>query len=53
MFGIGEEGEYGFVTRQERRQERLERKKKKMPQHGKGLAMIYKHAVQQRSRGRE
>ena len=32
-------------TRQERREERLKRKREKMPQHGRGLARIYKEAI--------
>jgi len=33
------------VTRQERREKREASKKAKMPQHGKGLARVYKDAV--------
>ncbi len=37
------------VTRQERREQRLDKKKEKMPQHGRGLAQMYKHAVEKRA----
>jgi hypothetical protein len=39
----------GALTRQERRERRLEKKKEKMPQHGRGLAQVYKHAVEKRA----
>jgi hypothetical protein len=32
-------------TRQERREERLKKKREKIPQHGKGLGRIYRNAV--------
>ena len=32
-------------TRQERREKKLRKKLDKMPQHGKGLAVIYRDAV--------
>ncbi|MFH1032840.1 MAG: hypothetical protein V1767_09805 [Chloroflexota bacterium] len=35
-------------TRQERREKRLKKKHEKMPQHGKGLAKIYRNAVTKR-----
>lgn len=37
-------------TRQERREERLKRKREKMPHHGRGLARIYKEAILKRIR---
>ena len=37
------------VTRQERRERRLAKKKEKMPQHGKTLARVYKQAVEKRA----
>jgi hypothetical protein len=39
-------------TRQERREERLRKKRKKMPQHGKSLARIYRDAILKRLRGK-
>jgi len=36
-------------TRQERRQKKAKDQKAKMEQHGKGLARIYKNAVEKRS----
>jgi hypothetical protein len=38
-------------TRQEARNEKLRKKKAKMQQHGKGLAKIYKDAVEKKGRG--
>ena len=35
-------------TKQEQRQKRLEKKRQKMPQHGKGIAQVYKDAVLKR-----
>jgi hypothetical protein len=35
-------------TRQERREKRLERKKEKIPQHGRGLGRLYKEAILKR-----
>lgn len=32
-------------TRQERREERLEKKRERMPQHGRSLARTYKEAI--------
>jgi hypothetical protein len=37
------------VTRQEKRAEKLRKKRSKMKQHGKGLAQIYKDAVDKRA----
>jgi hypothetical protein len=37
-------------TRQERREERLKKKREKIPQHGRGLARIYKEAILKRIR---
>jgi hypothetical protein len=39
------------VTRQEARADRLRKKKTKMKQHGKGLAKIYRDAVDKRGKG--
>ncbi len=39
-----------MVTRQERRGLRLDKKKEKMPQHGRGMAHLYKQAVAKRAR---
>ena len=41
-----EEGE----TRQERRERRLQKKRKHIPQHGKSLARVYRDAVLKRLR---
>ncbi|MBI2829781.1 MAG: hypothetical protein HYX81_01335 [Chloroflexi bacterium] len=35
-------------TRQERREKRLRKKRERMPQHGKGLAQVYKQAVEKK-----
>ena len=35
-------------TRQERRERKLEKKKERIPQHGKGLARVYKEAILKR-----
>ena len=35
-------------TRQEAREEKLRKKKERMKQHGKGLAKIYRDAVEKR-----
>jgi hypothetical protein len=37
-------------TRQERRAEKLRRKKERMPVHGKGLGKIYENAVRKRTK---
>ena len=39
-------------TRQERRQKRLEKKKDRIPKHGKNLVKIYRDAILKRLRGR-
>jgi hypothetical protein len=39
------------VTRQEARAGRLRKKRQKMKQHGKGLAKIYRDAVEKRRKG--
>ena len=36
------------TTRQERREQRLEKKKEKMPQHGKAVGRVYKEAIEKR-----
>jgi hypothetical protein len=38
------------VTRQDKREEKLRKKKQKIKQHGKGLGKIYKDAVEKRGR---
>ncbi len=38
-----------IVTRQERREKRLDKKKERMPQHGRGMAQMYKQAVEKRA----
>ena len=40
-------------TKQERRQRRRKKEKNKIPQHGKGLARIYKDAVSKRAKDTE
>jgi hypothetical protein len=40
-------------TRQERRERRLLKEKTRMPQHGKGLARVYKDAVSKRVKDKE
>ena len=37
-----------ITTRQERREQRLEKKKEKIPQHGRGLGRVYKEAILKR-----
>ena len=37
-------------TRQERREKRLEKKRERMPKHGKNLARIYKDVILKRLR---
>jgi len=36
------------VTRKDKREEKLRKKKQKIKQHGKGLAKIYRDAVEKR-----
>lgn len=38
-----------IVTRQQRRGDRLDKKKERMPQHGRGLARVYKQVVENRA----
>jgi hypothetical protein len=38
------------TTRQEAREEKLRKKRQKIKQHGKGLAKIYKDAVEKRNK---
>ena len=40
-------------TRQEKREERLRKKREKMPQHGKTLGKVYKDAVEKRTKEKE
>jgi hypothetical protein len=37
-----------LTTRQERREQRLEKKKEKIPQHGRSLVRVYKEAILKR-----
>lgn len=37
-------------TRQERREKKLQKKKEKMPQHGKTLGRVYKNAVERKAK---
>jgi hypothetical protein len=37
-----------ITTRQERREQRLYKKKEKMPQHSRGLGRVYKEAILKR-----
>lgn len=39
-------------TRQERRQKRLEKKKERIPKHGRNLVKIYRDAILKRLRGK-
>jgi hypothetical protein len=39
-------------TKQERREKKLQRKRERIPQHGKGLARIYMDAILKRLRGK-
>ena len=39
-------------TRQERRQKRIEKKKERIPKHGKNLVKIYRDAILKRLRGK-
>ena len=39
-------------TRQERREQKLRKKRERMPKHGKNLAKIYMDAVLKRLRGK-
>lgn len=39
-------------TRQERRERRLQKKRERMPKHGKSLARVYRDAVLKRLRGK-
>jgi hypothetical protein len=39
-------------TRQERRENRLRKKRERMPKHGKSLARVYRDAVLKRLRGK-
>ena len=39
-------------TRQERREKKLKKKRGRIPQHGKGLASIYRDAVLKRLKGK-
>lgn len=39
-------------TRQERREQKLRKKRERMPKHGKGLARMYVEAILKRLRGK-
>jgi hypothetical protein len=39
-------------TRQERRQKRIEKKKERIPKHGKNLVKIYRDAILKRLKGK-
>jgi hypothetical protein len=39
-------------TKQERREKKLQKKRERMPEHGKNLARIYVDAILKRLRGR-
>lgn len=39
-------------TRQERRHKRLEKKKERMPKHGKNLIKVYRDAILKRLKGK-
>jgi len=39
-------------TRQERREQKLQKKRERMPKHGKNLARVYMEAVMKRLRGK-
>ncbi|MGB2800420.1 MAG: hypothetical protein WBC55_10450 [Dehalococcoidia bacterium] len=39
-------------TRQERREKRRRKERKKIPQHGKSLARVYRDAILKRLRGK-
>ena len=39
-------------TRQERREQKLRKKRERVPKHGKNLARVYMEAVMKRLRGR-
>ena len=39
-------------TRQERREKKLQKKRERIPQHGKNLAKVYIDAVMKRLKGR-
>ena len=41
------------ATRQERRQEKLRKKKERIRQHSKGLAQMYRDAIEKRKRDKE
>ena len=43
----------GTETRQERREQKLRKKRERMSQHGKGLARVYVDAVLKRLRGKK
>jgi hypothetical protein len=42
----------GVGTRQERREQKLKKKRERMPKHGKNLARVYLDAVLKRLRGK-
>ena len=42
----------GIETRQKRREQKLRKKRERMPKHGKNLARVYMDAILKRLRGR-
>jgi hypothetical protein len=42
----------GIETRQERREQKLKKKRERMPKHGKNLAKVYMDAILKRLRRR-
>jgi len=45
-------GDENIETKQERREQKLRKKRERVPQHGKGLAKIYRDAILKRLRGK-
>jgi len=45
-------GNEEIETRQERRQKRLEKKRERMPKHGKSLIKTYRDAILKRLKGK-
>ncbi len=43
--------EEGIETRQKRREQKLRKKRERMPKHGKNLARVYMDAILKRLRG--
>ncbi len=49
----GKPGNSEDGTRQERRSKKLRRKKERLKQHGKGLAQMYRDAVEKRKKEKD